>query len=101
MLSKPPENSESRTLKSMKDFASRQIHRTLACTDRPRRKISLKGGDTETLDLEDLLGCKVDVLTEGGISPYLRSRFLREATPLCRSVASPPYEMSSSTNISE
>ena len=34
------------------------------------------------LDLEDLLGCKVDVLTEGGISPYLRSRILREATPL-------------------
>ena len=34
------------------------------------------------LDLEDLLGCKVDVLTEGGISPYLRRRILREAIPL-------------------
>lgn len=34
------------------------------------------------LDLEDLLGCKVDVLTEGGISPYLRGRIVREATPL-------------------
>ena len=34
------------------------------------------------LDLEDLLGCKVDVLTEGGITPYLRRRILREAIPL-------------------
>lgn len=34
------------------------------------------------LELEDILGCKVDVLTEGGLSPYLRSRILREATPL-------------------
>lgn len=34
------------------------------------------------LELEDLLGCKVDVLTEGGLSPYLRSRILREARPL-------------------
>jgi predicted nucleotidyltransferase len=34
------------------------------------------------LDLEDLLGHKVDVLTEGGLSPYLRGRILREAKPL-------------------
>lgn len=34
------------------------------------------------LELEDLLGCKVDVVTEGGLSPYLRSRILREARPL-------------------
>jgi uncharacterized protein len=34
------------------------------------------------LDLEDLLGCKVDVLTERGITPYLRRRILREAIPL-------------------
>ena len=34
------------------------------------------------LDLEDLLGCKVDVLTERGITPYLRRRILREAKPL-------------------
>jgi predicted nucleotidyltransferase len=31
------------------------------------------------LDLEDLLGCEVDVLTEGGLSPYLRARILRQA----------------------
>ncbi len=34
------------------------------------------------LDLEDLLGCKVDVVSEGGINPYLRHRILREARPL-------------------
>lgn len=34
------------------------------------------------LELEDLLGCNVDVLTEGGLSPYLRGRILREARPL-------------------
>jgi predicted nucleotidyltransferase len=34
------------------------------------------------LDLEDLLHCKVEVLTEGGISPYLEARILQEAVPL-------------------
>jgi len=34
------------------------------------------------LELEDQLGCKVDVLTEGGLSPYLRGRILREARAL-------------------
>ncbi len=34
------------------------------------------------LDLEDLLGCKVDVVTEAGLSPYLRDRILRECRPL-------------------
>lgn len=33
-------------------------------------------------DLEELLGCKVDVLTDGGLSPYLRDRILSEARPL-------------------
>jgi len=33
-------------------------------------------------DLEELLGCKVDVLTDGGISPYLRDRIYAEAIPL-------------------
>lgn len=33
-------------------------------------------------DLEDLLGHKVDVITEGGISPYLRDRIHAEAVPL-------------------
>jgi predicted nucleotidyltransferase len=33
-------------------------------------------------DLEDLLGCPVDVVVEGGISPYLEATILREAVPL-------------------
>lgn len=34
------------------------------------------------LDLEKLLGRKVDVVTEGSLSPYLKDRILKEATPL-------------------
>jgi predicted nucleotidyltransferase len=33
-------------------------------------------------DLEELRGRKVDVLTDGGISPYLRDRIYAEAVPL-------------------
>jgi predicted nucleotidyltransferase len=33
-------------------------------------------------DLEELLGRKVDVLTESSISPYLRDRILKEAIEL-------------------
>lgn len=33
-------------------------------------------------ELEDTLGINVDVLTEGGLSPYLRERILAEAVPL-------------------
>ena len=33
-------------------------------------------------DLEELLGRPVDVLVEGGISPYLEQRILAEARPL-------------------
>lgn len=33
-------------------------------------------------DLEELLACKVDVLTDGGLSPYLRERIYAEAVPL-------------------
>jgi predicted nucleotidyltransferase len=33
-------------------------------------------------DLEDLLGCKVDVVTEAAISPYIREQVLREAVSL-------------------
>lgn len=34
------------------------------------------------LDLEELLGCKVDVLSEKGIKSRIRERVLREARPL-------------------
>ncbi len=33
-------------------------------------------------NLEELLHCKVDVVTEGGLSPYLRERILASAAPL-------------------
>ena len=33
-------------------------------------------------DLEELLGCKVDVVTEASVSPYLRERVLNEAIGL-------------------
>jgi predicted nucleotidyltransferase len=34
------------------------------------------------LDLEGILGCKVEVVTEKGLNPYLRNRVLREAIAL-------------------
>ncbi|MCH8870685.1 MAG: nucleotidyltransferase family protein [Chloroflexi bacterium] len=34
------------------------------------------------LDLEELLGRDVDVVTENGLSPYLKDRILAEATPI-------------------
>jgi predicted nucleotidyltransferase len=33
-------------------------------------------------DLEDLLGCEVDVVTEESISPYIRDQVLKEAVSL-------------------
>jgi len=33
-------------------------------------------------DLQDLLGCKVDVVTEAAVSPYMRDAVLREAVRL-------------------
>ena len=33
-------------------------------------------------DLEDLLGCKVDVVTEAAVSPYIRPQVLRDAIAL-------------------
>lgn len=33
-------------------------------------------------DLEDLLGCKVDVVTEASLSPYIRDAVLKEAVIL-------------------
>ena len=33
-------------------------------------------------DLEDLLGCEVDVVTEAAISPYIREEVLKEAVSL-------------------
>ena len=33
-------------------------------------------------DLEDLLGCRVDVVTEASVSPYLRSEVMAHSVPL-------------------
>jgi len=33
-------------------------------------------------DLEDLMGCEVDVVTEDSISPYIREQVLKEAVSL-------------------
>ena len=35
-----------------------------------------------SVELEDLLGCKVDVVSDRGIKPRIRERVLREAVPL-------------------
>jgi len=34
------------------------------------------------MDLRDLLGCNVDVVTENGLRPRIRDKVLREAVPL-------------------
>jgi hypothetical protein len=34
------------------------------------------------MDLQELLGCRVDVVTERGLRPRIRERVLREAVPL-------------------
>lgn len=34
------------------------------------------------MDLQDLLGCKVDIVTEQSLSPLIRERALNEAKPL-------------------
>src|SRR5660398_34856 len=39
------------------------------------------------VDLQDLLGIQVDVVSEGGINPRMRDRILKEAVPLCRATA--------------
>jgi uncharacterized protein len=47
--------------------------------ERGRSLLDLAGFE---LDLQELLGCKVDVVTEGGISPYMAPYIMAEATPL-------------------
>lgn len=34
------------------------------------------------MELQDLLGCKVDIVTEQGLRPRIRERVLRDAVPL-------------------
>ena len=46
----------------------------------PGRSLLDQGG--LLMDLQDLLGCKVDVVSEGGLRARHRERVLREAVPL-------------------
>jgi len=39
-------------------------------------------GRVPSVNTKELLGCRVDVLTDGGISPYLRDHIYAEAVPL-------------------
>ncbi|SPE51243.1 DNA polymerase beta domain protein region [Verrucomicrobia bacterium] len=52
----------------------------LLVTPRPGCSLFDLGGLLE--DLQDLLGCRVDLVTEDGLKPRLRERVLREAVPL-------------------
>jgi predicted nucleotidyltransferase len=52
----------------------------LLVTPRPGCSLFDLGGLVE--DLQDLLGCRVDLVTEDGLKPRLRERVLREAVPL-------------------
>jgi len=51
----------------------------LVTFERGRSLLDLVGFEQ---DLEEMLGCKVDVVSERGISPYLEKRILEEAVPL-------------------
>jgi len=46
----------------------------------PGRSLLDQGG--LLMDLQELLGCKVDVVSEGGLRARYRERVLREAVPL-------------------
>jgi len=52
----------------------------LLITTRPGCSLFDLGGLLE--DLQDLLGCRVDLVTEDGLKPRLREHVLREAVPL-------------------
>jgi len=47
----------------------------------PERSLLDMGG--LKMELQDLLGCKVDLVTEKGLHWYLKDKILKEARPLC------------------
>lgn len=49
---------------------------------RPLPKCSLFDLGGLLMDLQDLLGCDVDVVTEDGLKPRLRQRVVAEAVPV-------------------
>lgn len=52
----------------------------LVCWDYGR--VSAWGGVGLDIALEALLGCRVDVVSENGLSPLLKNHILREAIPV-------------------
>ena len=52
----------------------------LLVTPQPGCSLFHLGGLLE--DLQELLGCRVDLVTEDGLKPRLRERVLQEAVPL-------------------
>ena len=69
-----------------RDEATAESDLDLLADFEPRRDLMDVAG--LKLDLEALLKCKVDVVEEAALSPYLRERVLREAQPLGRRRAS-------------
>lgn len=57
-----------------------QQRRRLPVEMEPGRSLLDLGG--LLMDLQELLGCEVDVVTEKGLRPRIRDRVLREAVPL-------------------
>ena len=51
----------------------------LVALDQGRSALDLGG---LLMDLQDLLGCKVDIVTERGLNPLLRDQVLKEAVNL-------------------
>jgi predicted nucleotidyltransferase len=73
--------------KNVRVFGSRA--RGEACPDSDLDLLVDTGPETSSwfpaglvLDLEELLDCRVEVVTEKGLSPYLKERVLQEALPL-------------------
>ena len=74
-------------MQNVRIFGSAARHETTPASDVDLLVSVQKGRNLLDLiafaqDVEELLGCKVDVVAEGGISPYLADRIYAEARPL-------------------
>jgi predicted nucleotidyltransferase len=58
----------------------------MICKRTGRRSLNLRNATARGMpleqDLEELLGRPVEILTDGGLSPYLQQRILAEAASL-------------------
>lgn len=78
---------EARCVGEVRVFGSVARGESTAASDvdflvRPLPKCSLFDLGGLLMDLQDLLGCKVDVVTEDGLKPRLRKQVLAEAVPV-------------------